>query len=155
MKELNKDYTQADLDAVLKHFNAEINEVNGIYNLYINDKWRCNSSNMGGIIEVLNLKIATINDAEEERARQRAALEEALSGATDAVLLDSSGKPVAAAKTSAGSGKLVEVAGCISAGGAPVNVRLLKISRAARFLAQDLPVAPPRLDKNGGVFYLL
>jgi hypothetical protein len=156
MRELSEtEYTEQELQTVLSRYNAEIIEVDGIYNLYIDDKWKGNSAYMKGVIIYINLLIRASNDKRDEEARQKESLARAMQGASKAVLIDDLDNPVAFVDTNARGGGNVPVAGLVTKDGDKVNVKYYRVSRNKRYFNNELFWASPKLDQLGDVFYML
>lgn len=156
METLTINATQEQIDAAMARFDLEVNEVNGITNLYEGESWKGNwKTDKEVLIDEINRRIEAINDKKADADHERAKLEAALEGATEAVAFDSLGNPALVVKTNVRSGGTIAYAAQTTNGGTPVNTVNLKVSRAKKYLAKanELGYAAPKLDNRGDLYY--
>lgn len=170
MRTVTASSTMEEITAALKRFDAEIIESDGIFTLYIAGRWKTASTCKDALYDEINLLIERENERAEEVARffeqgkaeglareksKREQISRLIPGATEAVVLDNFGVPLAIVETNVRGGKCVSIAGAVAEDGTMVNVELRKVSRNKTYFVECLPVASTHFDKLGNVFYMI
>ncbi|MCA6998199.1 hypothetical protein [Dickeya solani] len=116
-----------------------------IFELWDCERYQGGFATLPALIEEINERIQAINLKKESASRKADELKTKLAGATAAAVLQH-GKVIGMCITAARNGGYIDIAGGLSADGAPVNVVSLKISRSQKNMnkAKDLESYTPR-----------